>query len=392
MATSTFPLIVASVLAASLIDEFDITRAQVGLLATASALVGAVFSPYLGRVADRVGAVKAVAATLLAGAVALTLFALSPNYALLFTAALITGLPNGMGNPSTNSLIVENLAVGSRGVVTGLKQSGVQFGTFLGGLLLPVLASVWNWRVAVAAFVAMPVAGLFGLVGRSSDRARRRFSAAGNGGELPSTVRRIAVYGFLSGVATSAITQFIPLFAEEDQFWSETAAGSVVAVVGLAGIFSRIFWSRFAERAGRHGATLRTLSLMTAVAGLLLALAAGDLIGSWILIPVALLVGLGAIAWNAVGMLAVMELAPPDCGGEGDRSCPLRVPVRSGRGRTSHGSVGRPHRDLCPGVGGDRSDPGSLRRGGVWREGQVCPCLSVSWFAVSWSALLPAPT
>jgi MFS family permease len=125
------------------------------------------------------------------------------------------------------------------------------------------------------------------------------------------------LYGFLSGVATSAITQFLPLFAEEDQLWSDTAAGSVVAVVGLAGIFSRIFWSRHAERAGRHGATLRTLSLMTAVAGVLLALAAAGVIASWVLIPVALLVGLGAIAWNAVGMLAVMEISPPELVGRG---------------------------------------------------------------------------
>ena len=317
MATSTFPLIVASVLAAALIEEFDISRAQVGLLATASALVGAVFSPYLGRVADRVGAVKAVAATLVAGAIALTLFALSPSYALLFAAALLTGIPNGMGNPSTNSLIVENLAVGSRGVVTGLKQSGVQFGTFLGGLLLPIFASVWNWRVAVAAFVAMPVAGLVGLAGRSSQSTQTHLRSDRGGGELSPMVRRIALYGFLSGVATSAITQFIPLFAEEDQLWSETAAGSVVAVIGLAGIFSRIFWSRYAERVGRHGATLRVLSLMTSVAGLLLALAAADVIASWVLIPVALLVGLGAIAWNAVGMLAVMEISPPELVGRG---------------------------------------------------------------------------
>ena len=42
-----------------------------------------------------------------------------------------------------------------------------------------------------------------------------------------------------------------------------------------------------------------------------------DLVPSWTLIPVALLLGGGAIAWNAVGMLAVMEFAPPKMVGKG---------------------------------------------------------------------------
>ena len=59
MATATFPVIVSSVLAAELIDRFGIGRAQVGLLVTATALVGALASPFFGRLTDRIGAVTA---------------------------------------------------------------------------------------------------------------------------------------------------------------------------------------------------------------------------------------------------------------------------------------------------------------------------------------------
>ena len=68
MAIATFPIIVFSVLAADLIDEFEVTRAQIGLLVTATALVGALLSPYFGKVTDSIGPVKSVRRALLIGA------------------------------------------------------------------------------------------------------------------------------------------------------------------------------------------------------------------------------------------------------------------------------------------------------------------------------------
>ncbi len=166
MTIATFPIIVFSVLAADLIEDLDVTRAQVGLLVTATALVGALVSPYFGRVSDSVGAVRSTRYALLIGAATLGLVAAAPSYWVLIAAALATGIPNGWGNPSTNLLIVDNIPAGSRGVLTGIKQSGVQMGTFLGGLLLPVFADLWNWRVAVALFVSIPILAAAGLIGR----------------------------------------------------------------------------------------------------------------------------------------------------------------------------------------------------------------------------------
>ena len=45
-----------------------------------------------------------------------------------------------------------------------------------------------------------------------------------------------AAYGTISGFATSAMFGFLPLFAEEDQLWSDTTAGALVAIVGLVGV------------------------------------------------------------------------------------------------------------------------------------------------------------
>lgn len=316
MATATFPLIIASVLAAELIDRFGIARSQIGLLVTATSLVGALASPFFGRVTDRIGAVAATRNVLALGMITLTAFALAPSYGFLVLAALAAGLPNGWSNPATNSLIVANVPVGSRGIVTGVKQSGVQFGTFLGGLLLPVFVGLWDWRLAVLMFLLMPVAGLVGMRGRANP-TEHEVRAVSAHVAIPTAVKWIAVYGTLSGLAISALFWFLPLFAEENQRWSPQAAGSLVAVVGLSGIVARILWPAASERRIGHGRTLRILAVMSTVTAVLLGLAALGVLESWVLIPAAVLLGGGAIAWNSVGMLAVMDFSPPSLVGKG---------------------------------------------------------------------------
>ncbi|MGH8946180.1 MAG: MFS transporter, partial [Acidimicrobiia bacterium] len=316
MAIATFPIIVFSVLAADLIEEFSVTRFQVGILVTATGLTGAVVAPTIGRVTDRVGAVTSTRAVLALGTATLLGLAVSPSYLMLVAASLLTGVPNGWCNPATNALIVENVPIGKRGVVTGIKQSGVQIGTFLGGLLLPPLAALWHWRLAVASFVVIPIAALAGLGGhRDRDRATREHHEGK--GPLPTSVKWVALYGTLSGLASSAMFGFFPLFAEEDQLWSPWAAGFTIAVIGLTGIAARITWPTASERRMGHGPTLRLLASLSSASALLLALAAADVAPSWVLVPAALLLGAGAIAWNAVGMLAVMDFTPASLVGRG---------------------------------------------------------------------------
>jgi len=316
MAIATFPIIVFSVLAADLITEFDITRFQLGTLVTATGLVGALVAPVFGKVTDRIGAVTSTRSVLGIGGIALMGLALSPTYVALVAASVLTGVPNGWSNPATNALIVENVPAGRRGVVTGIKQSGVQIGTFLGGLLLPIFVALWNWRVAVATFAVIPAAAIAGLWGHR-DRDHDEGSQDGRRGPLPVSVKWVTLYGTLSGVASSAMFGFFPLFAEEDQLWSDWAAGFTIALIGITGIAARIIWPAASERGMGHGRTLRLLALLSMVSALILALAAADLAPSWSLVPAAVLLGAGAIAWNAVGMLAVMDFSPSGAVGRG---------------------------------------------------------------------------
>jgi predicted MFS family arabinose efflux permease len=316
MAVATFGQSAYGILASDLIGEFRVERWQIGILVSASGFVGALLSPVFGRFTDRIGSVRSTVGVLATGIVAMIVVATAPSYSILVLGALLSGVPNGWTNPATNSLIVDNIAAGARGVVTGVKQSGVQMGAFLGGLLLPVIAAASNWRVAFASFLVLPVAGLVGMWHRPS--VKRRAQATGETkGRVPTSVRWIALYGAITGLGVSATMTFLPLFAEEDQGWSTTQGGLLIAGVGLVGVIARITWGSASERWLGHGRTLRLLAVQSSVAAVLLALASAGAAPSWVLIPAALLFGAGAVAWNAVGMLAVMDYSTPDLVGRG---------------------------------------------------------------------------
>lgn len=317
MGTGTFLIIVASVLGAELIAAFDISRAQVGLLVTAYGLVGALLSPLLGRFTDRIGAVTATRGVLTAGAVAMIGVALAPAYPILVVAALATGVANGWCNPATNLLIVDNMDAGQRGVVTGIKQSGVQITAFVAGLLLPTVAVLWNWRVAVLILLVMPLGALAAMTRRESKHHVGSDSAEAVGGSIPVSVKWIAVYGAISGLATNSVFVFITLFAEEDQAWSPQAAGALLAIVGFVGVVARISWPQVSEQRLGHGPTLRLLGGLSMVSSMILVVAAIRGIPAWLLVVSAVLLGAGSIAWNAVGMLAVMDLSPKGTVGRG---------------------------------------------------------------------------
>lgn len=314
MGAGTFSLVVFAVLASDLIEEFDVQRWQVGALVTATTLIGAVISPSVGGWTDRIGARNAALLTLFISSSGLAAIAVSPAFLVLVVAALVGGVGQAIANPATNKLISLHAPVGRRGVVTGIKQSGVQFGTFLGGLTLPALAVAFGWRWAVGvfavAFVASGVAAVFVL---PEDRASPT-AETGAGSDLPPIIRRLAVYGFLLGAAGTAIFTYLPLFAEESLGFSKSVAGYTVAFTGLVGVAGRIGWGRIAEH--RLGAvqSLRIIAISAAVAAALL-------VGSTAFAPLvwvaALVTGLSASSWNAVGMLAIISTLPSTSAGRG---------------------------------------------------------------------------
>lgn len=307
MGTSTFAGYAFGVLGPSLVSEFDISRSQLGLLTAVLFLVGGPLSLVAGPATDRFGARRVMLIAFAIAAATLVGMALAPAYPALLIAAGLAGLALATGNPVTNKLVAVHLPPGTRGLVMGGKQAGVQVGAFLAGALLAPLAAQVGWRAALgwAAFVPV-VALLAALVVVPRDGA----PATAVAGEpeaprsLPGGVRWLAAYAFLMGSGVAAVNAYLPLYLVEIGGASQALAGAVVATIGLVGIFSRLAWGWASERMPTFSLPLLILGGGAVVAiGLILAI---ERVGLWVAWPAAILFGATAVTWNAVGNLAVI--------------------------------------------------------------------------------------
>lgn len=308
MGAATFALTCYAVLAADLIAEFDVDRWQIGALVTAMSLGGAIISPRVGTVTDAMGAKRAASSTILMGTVALIGLALAPSYWLIVVAALFGGVAQAMANPATNKLIALHIAPGMRGMITGIKQSGVTAASALGGVLLPPVAAVAGWRWAVGLFALLATGGWVLSLLLPPDPAEEAGARTAVGAPLNPYIYRVAIYGFVLGGAGTAIFTFLPLYAEESLGLGSSSAGLAVAVVGVAGVAGRILWGRFAEVMFGTWRSLEYIAVIAAAAAAVLVVAPN---ATWLLWVAAILTGFSASAWNAVGMLAVIETVPP---------------------------------------------------------------------------------
>ncbi len=318
MIASSFQMFAIGVLAAPILEDLAVSRWALGVVGAVNTLVGAASSPFSGRITDKIGPRRSILLLCGIAATGMGLMAMASNLWILGLAAAISGVPQGWGNPATNSLIAGHVKPERRGTITGVKQSGVTLALFLAGATLPSLAQWTSWNLAAGVFGVMFV--LFGVLNAvwiprsdlspvplaSSDGSLS--AGSGRRSPVPIFIWQLAVYAFAMGTSSGSIGRFLPLFAEEAVGMGRTAAGMLIAVVGVCGIVFRIGAARLAGSTVAPQRILTVLSL-TAI-GTSILLISATTVGPWILWPIAVLYALGHIAWNAVVNLTIISSAP----------------------------------------------------------------------------------
>ena len=311
MAAAAFSTSALSIVGASIIDDLSITREQLGFLATVNIVLAALLSPRAGRIVDRIGGRRGLIATFLFGGLAFAVTGLAVAYWILVAAAVVAAMSQAAGNPATNKLISRHIEEGRRGVITGVKQSGGQAASFIGGLLLPIGAETIGWRPTLLIAAGVTLALVVPARSVVPDDRPAGITVVWGSKDLPRSVPWLAAYGALAGVGDSA-TFFVPLFAAEAVGYGARVAGLAAAIIGLVAVIGRIAWARFAERDGRYILTLGVIALLSVLAGLAFL---GSTTSNAFLWVAVVLVAIGSGSWNSVGMLAVMHHAGPERAG-----------------------------------------------------------------------------
>jgi MFS family permease len=305
MGMATFTAASLGILASFVIDDLSMTRAQLGIVVAVVNVAAAALSPLAGRLIDRVGGRVALVALFSSAGATFLILGTAVTYPMLLVGALAGALSQASANPATNRLIAEVVPAGRRGIITGIKQSGVQAGIFLGGVTVPSLAIALGWRVAYLVIAAAPL--LLAVATRwlvPTESVRRAAAVAAVARPpLPAAIWWLTGYGLLMGFSGS-VTYLVPLFTEEALGRGPVAGGLAAATIALVAVPGRILWSRHAERSDAFREALAAMAVLSLVADGLF-FAASEAVG-WLLWPAAVFIAVGSSSWNSVGMLAVM--------------------------------------------------------------------------------------
>jgi predicted MFS family arabinose efflux permease len=315
MGAASFPGFAFGALGPFLVGDFELSRSQLGLLTTLFFAVGGILSLVAGPMVDRFGGRKVMLGAFGIICLALLGMAGAPSYTILLVAAAFGGISIATVNPTTNKLVAVHLPPGQRGVIMGVKQSGVQIGAFAAGAILAPLAAWLGWRAALVLAASVPLLGALGTLSFvPPDQIDASSHDASNERQVPMTraVWWLTAYAFLMGSGISAVTAYLPLYAVERLDFSVQTAGAVAAVIGLVGIAGRIAWGFISERRSGFVTPLLVMAIGAVASVLLLMAAEASPALIWL---GGLLLGATAVTWNSVGMLAVIATTGPAAAG-----------------------------------------------------------------------------
>lgn len=266
-----------SALSATVLDEFQISEGQYGLLLTLIFVSAGITSAFIGRVADRIDPRIQISIIIGGVLVAMLVSATIHSYWVLVVAARIAGPAQSLSNPLTNRIIGARVPIRQRSAWMGWKQSGVQMGMLVSGLLFPIVAASFGWRGAalVGAAALVPALLLSWLVisklrlpkPDQTQPVTTSIQLPKTSKRMPAAVWMFAVVSFLNAVGTQGVNGFASLFAVNAMGYSITIAGLMLGVIGVFGILSRIGWGRITGRLGKPAPLIIVMSL-GGVAGL----------------------------------------------------------------------------------------------------------------------------
>ena len=329
MVLGPIPMMLPAVLVVDVIGALGISTGAFSVALTANTVVAAAFAPLSGRLTDRVGPKLSVVLTIATAGVGMVGMAFAADFWVLMASAAFAGLGQGWCNPATNKLIAERVPEGRRGTITGLKQSGVMFGTFLSGFTLPSLAVWFGWRAAMGVYGVVALVCALGIA--LWLRPDASAAAAGNAERQAQPgmtfevtplhprpvqmkrserlfITKLTWYSLLMGSVVGGFGRFQVLFAEESLGWTNFWAGMASALAGITAAVSRIWWARLTESRVRPPSALAIQSAFTVVSMLLLLAAAS--VHDSLLWAISLLAGFTMMSFSAVSMLAIITGVP----------------------------------------------------------------------------------
>lgn len=261
-AASVLPGFLVGALALQIRGDLDVRVEAVAAGVTVFFLAGALGAGWGGRLADHIGALRAMRRCVFITAAALGAAALAPSLAVLFALLAVAGVANSVTQPAINLYVAEQIPADRQGVGFGIKQSGIPAAILVSGLALPLLALPLGWRTTLALCALAPLAVGLALPGTGSAHVSRRPPS-----RRPSRALLLTALGAaLATAGPSALGAYLVASAVEVGI-GEGTAGLLAALASALSLVTRIGLGARADRVRDYGLAVVVILLVAGSAG-----------------------------------------------------------------------------------------------------------------------------
>lgn len=261
------PVFFVGALAVQIRGDLDVGLGAFGLAtATLFAVSGLLARPG-GRLVQRLGSRRGTALAAALATSSLTAVALAQSQAWLMLALALGGVGNAVAQPSANLGISQLVTEQRLGLAFGIKQSSIPAATLMGGLAVPGIALVldWRWAMAAAALLSLGVLAWAMTIRRDARGRGGTAAAAGDPDKgLPRGGLLVLTLGGFLGAAAATSTGVFLVDSAVDAGLAPGTAGLMFAACSVLGLSSRIGFGWLADKHADRSRYLFIANLLTA--------------------------------------------------------------------------------------------------------------------------------
>ncbi len=247
-------------------EEFNASRAQLGLITSGMLLGGAGIIVVLGWLVDMMGARRILSVALVIVAAGVLLFSQIQSLLQGVLLALLIGAAGSATAPAPAKIIMDWVTPRTRALSMGLKETSVPLSGIMAAATLPFLAVTFSWRSAVV--ILAVIIALCGVVffvfyrDRPGSSFKRRSSLLGSIALVAKN--RNLWFAALSTPIHVALhlvfVSYVILFFKETLGMSTAVAAGFLAIAFVGGIVGRVTWGVVSDLLG--GRRVRVLILV----------------------------------------------------------------------------------------------------------------------------------
>jgi MFS family permease len=306
--TTLLPVFLTGAMAVQLTEELAFGTVGLGLAVAAFRLGGASTSLFLGRLADRLGAMRTIRLSAVIAAVAALGIAVTVDGLVTLVIWLaIGGSALALAQPGANRLLTAVVAPAKLGTAFGFKQSAPPIAGLLAGVAVPLIAINvgWRWAFVLAAVAAISLAA----VTSNPPPKPKHVATTARPARQPLPNRLLLVLlavGFGLGTSTSSAVTTFYVASAASAGSTPAFAGTVLAVASFAAIGARIVAGILSDRLVT-GHLLLCAGLVGVGSGGVALLATGS--ATWMSVGLAIAL-MGNWGFNGVFWFALMRSHP----------------------------------------------------------------------------------